>query len=98
MEKPFVTALDGIAGGVKLIGNADGIIAKIAHLSETAGVVNYGPYASLEMIIPTMESMPTAAMEMPNNAKPSPMGAQSLYAMRAEIAIPIIAGIAEMKP
>ena len=27
-----------------------------------------GPYASLEMIMPTMESMPTAAMAMPKSA------------------------------
>jgi hypothetical protein len=44
------------------------------------------------MIIPTMESIPRADMEIPKKAKPGPMGAQRRYDAKAALAIPAIAG------
>ena len=98
IENPFVTALTvfpalSSSSAILIVSSpSPPISARPLALSTT------GPYASFEMIMPTIESIPTAAIAMPNIAYPSPRGSQSLYEISAEIAIPAIAGNADMNP
>jgi hypothetical protein len=46
----------------------------------------------LDIIIPTIDSIPTAAIEIPNIGYPAPKGSQILYAASADTPIPIIDG------
>jgi hypothetical protein len=55
----------GVADGVEAVGDGAHLGSEAAHLADATRVVGDGPYASTDMVTPTVASMPTAAMPIP---------------------------------
>ena len=68
MEKPFVTALTVLPALSSSSAMAMVSSPRPPISARPRALSTMGPYASLLMIMPTMDSMPTAAMAMPNSA------------------------------